>query len=123
MNFSLNMSITLRAVANMLDTTNLEGSLDAAFERRFLYKVEFEKPSLQVRTQIWLSMMPDVDEATLSAIASQYDFSGGQIENIARKALLDDLLFYSSDISNKERISTFCRQEVLSKNAIKGFSL
>lgn len=107
----------------MIATTNLEGSLDAAFERRFLYKVEFEKPSLKVRTQIWQSMMPDVDEATLSCIASQYDFSGGQIENIARKALVDDLLFYSSDISNKERISTFCRQEVLSKNAIKGFSL
>ena len=107
----------------MIATTNLQGSLDAAFERRFLYKVEFEKPSLQVRTQIWHSMMPDVDEATLSSIASQYDFSGGQIENIARKALVDDLLFYSSDISNKERISTFCRQEALSKNAIKGFSL
>ncbi|MGO5016452.1 ATP-binding protein [Segatella copri] len=98
----------------MIATTNLQGSLDAAFERRFLYKVEFEKPSLQVRTQIWHSMMPDVDEATLSSIASQYDFSGGQIENIARKALVDDLLFYSSDISNKERISTFCRQEALS---------
>ena len=107
----------------MIATTNLQGSLDAAFERRFLYKVEFEKPSLQVRTQIRHSMMPDVDEATLSSIASQYDFSGGQIENIARKALVDDLLFYSSDISNKERISTFCRQEALSKNAIKGFSL
>ncbi len=107
----------------MIATTNLERSLDAAFERRFLYKIKFEKPSLQVRTQIWQSMMPDVDEATLSSIASQYDFSGGQIENIARKALVDDLLFYSSDISNKERISTFCRQEVLSKNVIKGFSL
>lgn len=107
----------------MIATTNLERSLDAAFERRFLYKIKFEKPSLQVRTQIWQSMLPDVDEATLSSIASQYDFSGGQIENIARKALVDDLLFYSSDISNKERISTFCRQEVLSKNVIKGFSL
>ena len=107
----------------MIATTNLQGSLDAAFERRFLYKIKFEKPSLQVRTKIWQSMLPDVDEATLSSIASQYDFSGGQIENIARKALVDDLLFYSSDISNKERISTFCRQEVLSKNAIKGFSL
>lgn len=107
----------------MIATTNLERSLDAAFERRFLYKIKFEKPSLQVRTQIWQSMMPDVDEATLSSIASQYEFSGGQIENIARKALVDDLLFYSSDISNKKRISTYCRQEVLSKNVIKGFSL
>lgn len=107
----------------MIATTNLERSLDAAFERRFLYKLKFEKPSLQVRTKIWQSMLPDVDEATLSSIASQYEFSGGQIENIARKALVDDLLFYSSDISNKERISTFCRQEVLSKNVIKGFSL
>lgn len=34
----------------MIATTNLERSLDAAFERRFLYKIKFEKPSLQVRT-------------------------------------------------------------------------
>ena len=71
------------------------------------------KPSLQVRTKIWQSMLPDVDEATLSSIASQYDFSGGQIENIARKALVDDLLFYSSDICNKERIYTFFIHDVL----------
>jgi len=53
----------------MIATTNLERSLDAAFERRFLYKIKFEKPSLQVRTKIWQSMLPDVDEATLSSIA------------------------------------------------------
>ena len=68
-------------------------------------------------------MLPDVDEATLSAIASQYEFSGGQIENIARKALVDDLLFNSSDLSNKERISSFCKQEILAKFTIKGFSI
>lgn len=107
----------------MIATTNLERSLDAAFERRFLYKIKFDKPSLQVRTKIWQSMLPDVDEATLSAIASQYEFSGGQIENIARKALVDDLLFNSSDLSNKERISSFCKQEILAKFTIKGFSI
>jgi SpoVK/Ycf46/Vps4 family AAA+-type ATPase len=34
----------------MIATTNLVQNMDAAFERRFLYKVKFEKPELAQRT-------------------------------------------------------------------------
>ncbi len=42
-------------------TTNLVGNMDAAFERRFLYKIKFQMPDLQTRAKIWMSMMPDLD--------------------------------------------------------------
>lgn len=76
----------------LIATTNLTQNLDSAFERRFLYKVQFERPSLKAKQAIWQSMIPDLDEATAQALASEYEFSGGQIENIARKQTVEQVL-------------------------------
>lgn len=72
-------------------TTNLIDNMDSAFDRRFLYKVEFAKPSSQTRVKIWRSKLPDLKESDISAIA-HYDLSGGQIENVSRKYMLDSIL-------------------------------
>ena len=61
----------------MIATTNLEENMDKAFERRFLYKIKFEKPSLEARTHIWHSMIPELKESDVQTLASRYDFSGG----------------------------------------------
>jgi len=37
----------------MIATTNLTGNLDKAFERRFLYKIEFQKPTAEESKYIW----------------------------------------------------------------------
>ena len=42
----------------LIATTNLEGNLDSAFERRFLYKIKFETPDATVRAKIWQEMSP-----------------------------------------------------------------
>ena len=36
-------------------TTNLAGNFDEAFERRFLYKIKFERPNLEMKKKIWKS--------------------------------------------------------------------
>ena len=77
----------------MIATTNLTCNLDSAFDRRFLYKVEFHQPSVEAKTHIWQSFIPDLAEADANVLARSYDFSGGQIENIARKVMVDHLLF------------------------------
>ena len=69
----------------LIATTNLTENLDSAFERRFLYKIHFEKPDAKVRTKIWQTMIPELPRCIASTLAEKYDFSGGQIENIARK--------------------------------------
>ena len=81
----------------MIATTNLEENMDKAFERRFLYKIKFEKPSLEARTQIWHSMIPELKESDVQTLASRYDFSGGQIENIARHYAIDSILHEQSN--------------------------
>ncbi len=76
----------------LVATTNLTGNLDAAFERRFLYKIEFPKPTAAESCHIWHSLLPELTEAEALTLATDYSFSGGQIENIARKHIVDAIL-------------------------------
>ena len=76
----------------LIATTNLAENMDKAFERRFLYKVKFEKPDLQCRLQIWQTMIPSLNDADASFLAARYDFSGGEIENIARHYTIQSIL-------------------------------
>ncbi|MCQ2244359.1 MAG: ATP-binding protein [Bacteroidaceae bacterium] len=99
----------------MIATTNLTGSLDSAFERRFLYKIEFEKPTPNESRHIWKSMLPELTDDEALSLAKSYDFSGGQIENIARKQLIDNVLS-ESDSMNIEAIHDACKSESLSKH-------
>ena len=66
----------------LIATTNLTSNLDSAFERRFIYKVKFAAPSLEAKQAIWQSMIPSLSEDDAATLASAYNFSGGQIENI-----------------------------------------
>ena len=95
----------------MIATTNLTQNLDKAFERRFLYKIEFEKPSTEAKSRIWRSMIPTLDEQTAVTLAARYDFSGGQIENIARKRTIDIILQGAEP--SFEQLDGYCRLEVL----------
>lgn len=95
----------------LIATTNLTQNLDKAFERRFLYKIEFEKPSAEAKSRIWRSMIPTLDEQTAAMFAERYDFSGGQIENIARKRTVDMIL--QGEEPSFEQLDEYCRSEIL----------
>ena len=98
----------------MIATTNLVQNMDDAFERRFLYKVKFEKPELAQRVKIWQSMLPELASDTATRLASAYDFSGGQIENITRKCDIESIL-YGDDYVTEEKIEQYCREEKIVK--------
>lgn len=76
----------------LIATTNLTCNMDPAFERRFLYKIEFEKPTVEVKSAIWQTMLAGLSDADAAVLASKYDFSGGQIENIARKSFVSKII-------------------------------
>ena len=95
----------------LIATTNLTSNLDRAFERRFLYKVEFHKPDTDVKTKIWRSMLKDISADDARQLASHFDFSGGQIENIARKRTVDYIL--SGKFASLDEIEGYCRAELL----------
>ena len=96
----------------MIATTNLTQNLDAAFERRFLYKIKFEKPDATVRQRLWQSMMPTLSDTDAHILATGYDFSGGQIENITRKATINAIL-NGDDTNDLARLTSYCNAERL----------
>ena len=76
----------------LIATTNLTENLDYAFERRFLYKVEFTAPEASVRAHICAPMMPFLTAEAKSYLAGHYPLFGGQIENIFCKCAVEFIL-------------------------------
>ena len=106
----------------MIATTNLADNFDKAFERRFIYKVRFEQPSIEAKTSIWKSQLDQLNDTDAATLAQSYDFSGGQIENVARKAFVENMLF-SKEVGIN-RLIELCDEEKLEKEntrKIRGF--
>ena len=96
----------------LIATTNLAQNMDKAFERRFLYKIEFEKPTIEARMSMWHEMIPVLKEEDTRILANKYDFSGGQIENIARHYTISNILHGESD-NIIDTLSAYCDSERL----------
>lgn len=98
----------------LIATTNLADNLDHAFERRFLFKIRFDKPTIEAKTNIWMNKLPSLSKDDAHTLASNYDFSGGQIENITRKVLMQEII---NDIKPSiNGLITICNEEKMSKN-------
>ena len=96
----------------LIATTNLAQNMDKAFERRFLYKIKFEKPTLEARMHIWHEMIPTLSKADTKTLAEKYDFSGGQIENIARHNAINGIL-YGDKANSIDSLMAYCDNERL----------
>ncbi|MDE5705127.1 ATP-binding protein [Muribaculum sp.] len=103
----------------MIATTNLTTNLDKAFERRFIYKICFDKPSLEARTKIWQTMLSGLSEVDARVLASQFDLSGGEIENIVRKHSVNAILSGNDSIDIKEIMASCCRERISQNNRPK----
>ena len=101
----------------LICTTNLHGNLDSAFERRFIYKVELEKPGEEVRTKIWASMMPGYSAEEYALLGRKYPFSGGQIENVVRKSAVDYIL--TGGRTSLKDVCKFCDEETFTSKVKK----
>ncbi len=107
----------------VIATTNLANNLDPAFERRFIYKVRLDKPCLQARQAIWKNMFPELTDDAAATIAKEFDISGGQIENIARKSLVDYTL--QNKTITLDSLRNYCKQEGLkeAERPVMGFRM
>jgi hypothetical protein len=110
-------NIILQEIENregiLIATTNLTTNLDKAFERRFLYKIEFEKPGSETRQLIWKSAIPDLYDNECKVLAEKFDFSGGQIENVARKRTVN--LIIGGEKPSLEILISYCSDELLNE--------
>jgi SpoVK/Ycf46/Vps4 family AAA+-type ATPase len=105
----------------LIAATNLKANLDPAFDRRFLYKITFGKPDIKSREAIWKTKFPALPVHNAAVLASRFDLSGGQIENVARKYTVE--LAVSGAEPSVEKIQLFCEEENSSGegNSVIGF--
>ena len=86
-------------------STNSKSTLDDSFLRRLRFKIDFPMPDKQQRFQLWrknLSTMVNAHvQINLEEIANDYEITGGEIHNIARKIILEaPKSFTNSRLSN-----------------------
>ena len=98
----------------MICTTNLTSTLDKAFERRFLLKLQLPKPGNEARKQIWATMLPGLTDEQTTDLANRFDFSGGQIQNVTRKQIINSV-FSGSDEMDFSRILDDCNAETMDR--------
>ena len=97
----------------LIATTNLTDNFDKAFERRFLFKIYFEKPKADVRKQIWMSVLPKLSSDDATILATSYDFTGSMIENVARRQTIDEILYDRP--MTLDTIKRLCDEELIKK--------
>lgn len=97
----------------LVATTNLANNLDAAFERRFLFKIRFDRPTIEAKKSIWQSKLAVLTDADAESLATQYDFSGGQIDNIVRKAIMNEIV--KGERPTLATLQTLCAEERISR--------
>ncbi len=97
----------------LIATTNLAHNLDSAFERRFLFKILFNPPDLSIRAEIWKLKLPSLSIEDCNFLAENFNFSGGQIDNIIRKSEINEII-HGEKVS-LENLLVFCSEETLSQ--------
>ena len=102
----------------LIATTNLLENIDAAFSRRFNYKIEFKKPNEQQRRALWALMLPEnapYEEGFEPEGLARYPLTGGQINLIIKNtaytvATREEAIFRMQDFITeieKERLGNF----------------
>lgn len=115
--FNTMQNILLEELENfegiLIATTNLTSNFDRAFERRFLYKIAFSPPDAETRRRIWQSKILGLTARVATALSREHSLSGGQIENVTRKFMINRVLYKQE--ASYETLSAYCREEQLYK--------
>ena len=100
----------------LVATTNLAENLDGAFERRFLFKLRFNKPTLDAKINIWMDKLPYLSTEDAKVLAN-FEFSGGQIDNIVRKVFMQEVI--NGERPTLNRLVTMCGEEKISNKNVR----
>ncbi len=93
----------------LVATTNLANNFDDAFARRFLFKIMFDKPSKEAKTAIWKDKLSWLDDNQAAMLAQNHDLSGGEIDNVVRKTLMEEVIHGIRP--TLETLSQWCSEE------------
>jgi len=97
----------------LIATTNLPLNLKE-FERRFLYKINFDKPDSSTRYKILRDKIPFLTDEQIYRISESYNLTGGQVANLSKKVILQQIL--TGRYPDMDEIMRLCESEFLVKS-------
>jgi AAA+ superfamily predicted ATPase len=103
----------------LIATTNLTINVDKAFDRRFLYKVNFPSPDTAIQQQIWQQKLPFISEVEAKMLVQRFIFTGAQIENVHRKITMNSIVL-NRDL-NLDDVLELCSVEEMERKNKVGF--
>lgn len=104
-------------------TTNLIQNIDKAFDRRLLYKLHFEEPNSSTTENILTNFFPNIEKNILKNVSETYELTGGQIQNLKKKWIVDSIL-HEINLESKIDFKKYINEEVgfrKNKNKSIGF--
>lgn len=101
----------------LIATTNLSENFDKAFERRFMYKIHFGRPTPEARFRIWQEKVSFLTDTAAMELAEIHELSGGQIDNVARKCTIHHVLRGKFPV--RMQIETWCLEETGTRKSNK----
>ena len=93
----------------LIATSNVTAGLDKAFERRFLLKIKFERPSRQIQSKMLRAKLKSLSEHQLAFINERYELTGGQIDNLVKRF---EMMLMLGNGLDEESIIRVCEQEL-----------
>jgi SpoVK/Ycf46/Vps4 family AAA+-type ATPase len=103
----------------MIGTSNLTINIDEAFERRFAMKFQFESPNETAKVSIWKSAIKGLRQQEAIALVKQFDFTPGEINNVARRFMVENLL--GLEKSRLQTLQELCETEHYEVQSSKKF--
>ena len=85
--------------------------METAFERRFIYKVEFNKPDVISKAHIWVLMISELNDDDAKVLAGEFNLSGGQMDNVMCRQFVDKVLY--NEQRTLEKLRRYCALESL----------
>jgi len=107
----------------LIITSNLTKNFDEAFERRFLYKVKFNKPSYDIKGKILANVFKnfDLSREDLCKLAN-IELTGANIANIKKKVIVDSLIKKNHDVKSNIYSMALLEASPFSKSNKIGFT-
>ena len=93
----------------LVATTNLATNFDDAFARRFLFKILFDKPTKEAKVAIWKDKLPWLNDDDAQLLAKDHNLSGGEIDNVVRKAMMEEVL--NGCQPTVDKLTQWCNEE------------
>jgi hypothetical protein len=101
----------------LIGTTNLHRNMDSAFERRWLIKIDFNKPTASALAGIWKKYVPELSLDEIQLLLGDFSLSPGEVMNVVKRLEIERLLGLDGAVFSA--VYELCTTEKFNTTAIK----